>query len=156
MERSKETCCLRTPAQTQKTLADEPGPNLSRNCHVGLPGLRENPAERCQKEEVQKGCRHDADTLVVREMKSERYVVHSLMIMCHIYLNTISQETVNKDTQCRYRTSQKLHGKWKVHQTHVKRGTLQIYLDYILDYYFLQQPFTETKHQYELQQQRWQ
>lgn len=62
--RGKPAACLLTPAQTQKALADEPGPDLSCHRHVGLPGLREDPAERCQEEEVQKGCRHDADTLL--------------------------------------------------------------------------------------------
>lgn len=60
---------LPTPAQTQKTLADEPGPNLSRHRHVGLPGLCEDPAEWCQEEKVQKGCRHDTDTLWMQEKK---------------------------------------------------------------------------------------
>lgn len=36
---------LLTPAQTQKALADEPGPDLSGHRHVGLPGLGEHPAE---------------------------------------------------------------------------------------------------------------
>lgn len=54
MEKLREVCgSSLTPAQTQKALADEPGPNLSRHCHVGLPGLCEDPAERCQEEEVQ-------------------------------------------------------------------------------------------------------
>ena len=62
-----------TPAQAQKALADEPSPNLSRHCHVGLPGLCEDPAERCQEEEVQEGCCHDADALETRgEEKKNR------------------------------------------------------------------------------------
>lgn len=44
--------CFLTPAQTQKALADESGPNLSCHCHVGLPGLCEDPAEGCEEEEV--------------------------------------------------------------------------------------------------------
>lgn len=74
MKRFSETCCLLTPAQTQKALADESGPDLSCHCHVGLPGLCEDPAERCQKEEVQEGCRHGADTLLIQEKKGHRLI----------------------------------------------------------------------------------
>lgn len=59
--------CLLTPAQTQKALPDESSPNLSCHCHVGLPGLCEDPAERCQEEEVQKGSGHDANPLLVEK-----------------------------------------------------------------------------------------
>lgn len=59
-----------TPAQTQKALADESGPNLSRYRHVGLPGLCEDPAERREEEEVQEGCCHDAHALLTEEKRS--------------------------------------------------------------------------------------
>ena len=72
MERFRETCCLLTPAQAQKALADEPGPNLSRHCHVGLPGLCEDPAEGRQEEEVQKGSRHDTDALLTHTHKKKK------------------------------------------------------------------------------------
>lgn len=59
-----------TPSQTQKALADESGPNLSCYCHVGLPGLCEDPAERCEEEEVQEGCCHDAHALMTEKKEA--------------------------------------------------------------------------------------
>lgn len=72
-----------TPAQAQKALSDEPGANLPRHRHVGLPGLGEDPAEGRQEEKVQKGRGHDADALrkkreVGRRKKITRYSSSSL------------------------------------------------------------------------------
>lgn len=58
-----------TPSQAEETFADESGPHLARDSHVGLPRLRQDPAERGQEKEVQKGCCHRADTLL-RHMES--------------------------------------------------------------------------------------
>lgn len=57
-----------TPAQAQETLADEAGPHLADHGQVGLPRLRQYPAERGQKEEVQKGSSHSAQPLEKEEM----------------------------------------------------------------------------------------
>lgn len=61
-----------TPAQAQKALSDEPGANLPRHRHVGLPGLGEDPAEGRQEEKVQKGRGHDADALRKKERGKRR------------------------------------------------------------------------------------
>lgn len=58
-----------TPSQAEEPLADESGPHLARDSHVGLPRLCQDPAERGQEKEVQKGCCHRADTLL-RHMES--------------------------------------------------------------------------------------
>lgn len=44
-----------TPAQTQEALANDAVPEATRHGHVGLPGLRQNPAEGGQEEEMQEG-----------------------------------------------------------------------------------------------------
>lgn len=61
--KKKEKEAAPTPAQAQKAFPDQPSANLPRHRHVGLPGLGEDPAEGCQEEKVQKGRRHDTDTL---------------------------------------------------------------------------------------------
>lgn len=61
-----------TPAQAQKALSDEPGANLPRHRHVGLPGLGEDPAEGRQEEKVQKGRGHDADALRTKRERGKR------------------------------------------------------------------------------------
>lgn len=58
---------LLTPSQAQEALPYEPRPNLPGHRHVGLPSLREDPAEGRQEEEVQEGRSHDADALVMQE-----------------------------------------------------------------------------------------
>lgn len=77
-----------TPAQTQKAFADEPGPNLSCHCHVGLPSLCEDPAERCQEEEVQKGCCHDADALLIHGKRNRRRHISWLQVQKELCLYT--------------------------------------------------------------------
>lgn len=49
-----------TPAETQEALAYDAVPEASRHRHVGLPGLRQNPAERGQEEEVEEGSNQGA------------------------------------------------------------------------------------------------
>lgn len=56
-------CGCPTPAQAQETLANEARPHLANHGQVGLPGLRQYPTERSQKEEVQKGSGHSAQSL---------------------------------------------------------------------------------------------
>ena len=53
-----------TPSQAEEAFADESGPHLPCDGRVGLPRLRQDPAEGCQEEEVQKGRCHRADTLL--------------------------------------------------------------------------------------------
>lgn len=49
-----------TPAETQEALAYDAVPEASRHRHVGLPGLRQDPAERGQEEEVEEGSNQGA------------------------------------------------------------------------------------------------
>lgn len=52
-----------TPAEAQETFADEPRPHFANDGQVGLPRLRQHPAEGCQKEEMQEGSGHSAEAL---------------------------------------------------------------------------------------------
>ena len=52
-----------TPAQAQEALADDAVPEASRHRHVGLPGLRQDPAEGGQEEEMQEGGNQGAEDL---------------------------------------------------------------------------------------------
>lgn len=60
-------CRCPTPTQAQETLANEAGPHLANHSQVGLPSLCQYPAERGQKEEVQKGSSHSAQSLETKE-----------------------------------------------------------------------------------------
>lgn len=61
-----------TPAQAQETLANEAGPHLANHGQVGLPRFRQYPAERSQKEEVQKGSGHSAQSLETKEGRRKK------------------------------------------------------------------------------------
>lgn len=58
-----EVCDALTPTQAQETLANETRPYLADHRQVGLPRLRQNPAEGGQEKEMQKGCGHGAQRL---------------------------------------------------------------------------------------------
>lgn len=60
-----------TPAEAQETFADEPRPHFPNDGQVGLPRLRQDPAEGCQEEEMQEGGGHSAQALEKRENKGE-------------------------------------------------------------------------------------
>lgn len=65
-------CGCPTPAQAQETLANEAGPDLANHGQVGLPRFRQYPAERSQKEEVQKGSGHSAQSLETKEGRKKK------------------------------------------------------------------------------------
>lgn len=52
-----------TPAEAQKTLADESWPHFANDGQVGLPRLCQHPAEGRQEEEMQEGSGHSAEAL---------------------------------------------------------------------------------------------
>lgn len=59
-----------TPAEAQETFADEPWPHFANDGQVGLPCLRQHPAEGRQEEEMQKGSGDSAQAL--RREQKER------------------------------------------------------------------------------------
>lgn len=70
-------CGCPTPAQAQETLANEARPHLANHGQVGLPRLRQYPAERSQKEEVQKGSGHSAQSLETKEGRRKKQGVRN-------------------------------------------------------------------------------
>lgn len=54
---------LLTPAEAEETLSYESGPHLPDDSQVGLPRLRQHPAEGRQEEEMQEGSGHSAQAL---------------------------------------------------------------------------------------------
>lgn len=52
-----------TPAEAQEAFADEPWPHFADDGQVGLPRLRQYPAEGRQEEEMQEGSGHSTQAL---------------------------------------------------------------------------------------------
>lgn len=66
---------LLTPAEAEETLSYEPGPHLPNDSQVGLPRLRQYPAEGSQEEEMQEGSSHSAEALQRKAVeRGMRYV----------------------------------------------------------------------------------
>lgn len=61
-----------TPAEAQKSLANESWPHLSNDSQVGLPRLRQHPAEGRQEEEMQEGSGHSAEALKRKNSQGEQ------------------------------------------------------------------------------------
>lgn len=64
--------CVLTPAEAQKTLANESWPHFADDGQVGLPRLCQHPAERCQEEEMQEGSSHSTEALKRKQCQAER------------------------------------------------------------------------------------
>lgn len=68
-------CHVHTPTKAQEPLANEACPNLANHSKVRLPRLCQNPAERGQEEEMEKGSSHSAEPLR-NERERERVIVY--------------------------------------------------------------------------------
>lgn len=61
-----------TPAEAQKTLANESRSHFANDGQVGLPRLCQHPAEGRQEEEMQEGGSHSTEALKRKEGQGDR------------------------------------------------------------------------------------